>query len=236
MALAFDSIVVAGGTGLVGREVLRLLAARAAKHPAQRVTALVRRKGSLAADLNEAVSIHEHVFDYEDGKAYTELFTQAEAPPVDAVFCCLGTTRKKAGSDEAFRQVDLVYPQRLLEAFAKANARGTYALVSSVGADGTSGLYLRTKHELEAAVKASGLRHIIVRPSLLDGDRQEDRLGEKLSLGVSRSLARFAREKLDLGAAYKYGPIEVTQVAKALTEATLADGAESRILEGKDLY
>lgn len=231
--MAFDSIVVAGGTGLVGREALRLFAQRGTTHPNQSVAALVRRRGSLVADLSGAASIHERVFDYEDGKAYRELFAAA---PVEMVVCALGTTRKKAGSDDAFRQVDLVYPQRLLEAFAKANPSGTFALVSSVGAEGASGLYLRTKNELETAVKASGLRYIIVRPSLLDGDRQEERLAEKLSLGLSRSLSRFAREKLDLGAAYKYGPITVQQVAKALVDAALADDKGSRVLEGRELY
>jgi uncharacterized protein YbjT (DUF2867 family) len=223
------SIVVAGGTGLVGHEVLGLLARR----PGLRVRVLVRKPGGLTVmPTAEGTTFEEVVFDFDDGKAYGDLFEQHDT---DIVFSCLGTTRAKAGSDDAFRRVDLVYPQQLLEAFAVRGPRGTFALVSSVGADGSTGLYLRTKHELEEAVFATGLRYVIVRPSILDGDRQEKRLGEKIGLALSRPLGALGKDLFGLSAAYKYAPIHVRHVARALVDVALARETASQVLEGRAL-
>lgn len=232
MSKRVQSTIVAGGTGLVGREVVALLAAREGLH----VRVLVRRPGSIAvAATGKGTTVEEVVFDYDDGKSYGALF-EPPAPPTDVVFSCLGTTRKKAGSDEAFRRVDLVYPQRLLDAFAVHGSKGTFALVSSVGADGKTGLYLRTKHELEQAVFATGLRHVIVRPSLLEGDRSEARLGEKIGSALMRPLSVVGKDLLGLGAAYKYAPIHVRDVAKALVTGALEGTKDSVVLEGKTLF
>jgi uncharacterized protein YbjT (DUF2867 family) len=234
MSHSSRSIVVAGGTGLVGREVIALLAQREGLH----VRALVRKAGSIAAATGEkanGTTVEEVVFDYDDGKSYGALF-EAPAPETDVVFSCLGTTRAKAGSDEAFRRVDLVYPQRLLDAFAVHGSKGTFALVSSVGADGKTGLYLRTKHELEQAVFATGLRYAIVRPSLLEGDRGEARLGEKIGSVLMKPLSALGKDLLGLKAAYKYAPIHVHDVAQALVRAALDGGKESVLLEGKGLF
>lgn len=234
MSQSGRSIVVAGGTGLVGREVVALLAQREGLH----VRVLVRKPGSTSIDAARTANgttIEEVVFDYDDGKSYGALF-EPPARETEIVFSCLGTTRKKAGSDEAFRRVDLVYPQRLLDAFAVHGSKGTFALVSSVGADGKTGLYLRTKHELEQAVFATGLRHVIVRPSLLEGDRSEARLGEKVGSVLMRPFSALGKDLLGLSAAYKYAPIHVRDVAKALVSATLDRGKDSVVLEGKTLF
>src|SRR5690606_3115147 len=74
------------------------------------------------------------------------------------VFCCLGTTIKKAGSQEAFRRVDHDYP---LAAARLAAERGTgrFFVVTAIGADAKSRFfYNRVKGELEAALRALPLR------------------------------------------------------------------------------
>ncbi|MFO0613856.1 MAG: hypothetical protein U0414_14785 [Polyangiaceae bacterium] len=171
--------------------------------------------------------MNELVFDYESDEAYEALEREA----YDLVFLCLGTTRKKAGSDEAFRRVDLDYPSRVLDAVARgARAIG---LVSSVGAESGRGLYLGTKLELERRVVATGVRYVIARPSFLVGSREEFRLGERIGLAtvapVLKGLGALATGMK------KYAPIRAEDVAAALVHAMLADGG-SVVLEGKALF
>lgn len=214
--------LVAGATGLVGREVVALLTEKRDVV----TSALVRKSGSLAAPTTEIV------FDYENAAAYEAL---ADDPP-DVFFCCLGTTRRKAGSDEAFLRVDRDYPLKLIAALVKGNKAARFGLVSSVGGDGGRGLYLGAKKAVEEALVASGLPHVIVRPSFLKGDRAEFRLGEKIGLvavapllaglgHISKSMKRFA-------------PIEGREVAQALVSSVLSlgDSGKSEILEGDSLF
>ncbi len=214
-------LVISGATGLVGRALCELLAAR----PDATVVALVRRAGTRLP-----AGVTERVFDYEDLASYARL--AATAPR--ALFCCLGTTRAKAGSDDAFRRVDRDYPVRLIDALAKGSPSTRFGLVSSVGADAPRGLYLVTKAEVERALTASGLAHVIVRPSFLKGPREERRLGEMLGLAtlgpvlaglgaVSKGMRRFA-------------PIEGADVARALAHAVLESSAPSSSLEGSALF
>ena len=116
-------VVIAGGTGEVGRQLLALLAQR----PALSVRALVRRPGSLPV----APNLEEVTFDFEDAAAYGPLF----GPPCDLLLIALGTTRAKAGSTEAFLRVDRDYPLRLISALATTHPGAKVGLVSSVGAD-----------------------------------------------------------------------------------------------------
>jgi uncharacterized protein YbjT (DUF2867 family) len=217
-------VVVAGGTGLVGREVLRQLAVR----PDVEVTALVRR-----ASAGLPAGVRERVFDYEQDASYEALGGEI---PCDVLLCCLGTTRKKAGSDEAFRRVDRDYPLRLLERLQRIPGHPVFGLVSSVGADRAIGLYLKTKAEVEAAVHGSGLSFVIVRPSLLVGERKESRPGERLGLAVSvpffRLLQTFATGEL----VARYAPIEGARVAAALIRGALDTKEPRMTLEGKQLH
>jgi uncharacterized protein YbjT (DUF2867 family) len=217
------SVVVAGGTGLVGREALRLLVGRGDVG----VTALVRRPG---AGLPAGVT--ERVFDYEQAASYEALGGEV---PCDALLCCLGTTRKKAGSDEAFRRVDRDYPLRLLERLAALPRRPVFGLVSSIGADRPGGLYLTTKAEVEAAVMASGLPYVIVRPSLLVGEREESRPGERLGLALGVPFFKALQAVAPGNLVARYAPIQGAQVAAALIRGALDEEAPRRILEGKSL-
>lgn len=137
-------------------------------------------------------------------------FGRIEDRQVEAedVFCCLGTTIKQAGSQQAFRRVDHDYPVALARAAAKGGAK-RLLVVSALGADSASRVfYNRVKGDMEAAVRAAGVSGTyIFRPSLLSGPRAEGRLGEKVGLVVGAILGRL------LG---KYRPIHADLVAAAM--------------------
>ena len=220
-------IVIAGGTGAVGRRLLALLA----QHPELSVRALVRTPGSLPASAN----LEEVLFDFEDATAYGRVFT----PPCDLLLIALGTTRAKAGSAEAFLRVDRDYPLRLISALATLHPGARVGLVSSVGADRGKGLYLGAKATVEAELEASGLTYVIARPSFLRSDRSEFRPLESL---VNRTIAPLW---LTLGRTafphsrgwWRWAPVHVREVATALLDAALAlEPGQRRVLEGPDLH
>ncbi len=128
--------------------------------------------------------------------------------PPSSAFCCLGTTLKKAGSREAFREVDLL----AVLAFARAaRVRGahTFVHVTALGADPRSRVfYNAVKGEVEAAVAALGFESAYaLRPSILDGERPESRPAERAGLAVARLLGPI------LG---KYRPTPASRVAAAM--------------------
>jgi uncharacterized protein YbjT (DUF2867 family) len=141
---------------------------------------------------------------------------------VDDIFCCLGTTLKKAGSQEAFRRVDLDYVVNAAS-FAKRHSAHHFLMVSAVGADARSRVfYSRVKGEAESAVAKLGIESIsIFRPSFILGPREESRLGERLGMGVAAALS-FAM----VGPLTKYRPIAATTIARAMiaVAATPAPG------------
>lgn len=218
-------VVVAGATGLVGRA---LVAALALRHDV-RVAALTRAAGKVPLP----AEVEEDVFDYDDVESYRRIGREL---PCDVLYCCLGTTRKAAGSDEAFRRVDLEYPRRLFARAAALAQRPVIALVSSVGADKPSGLYLQTKAEVEAALLESGLDHVIVRPSLLLGERAESRPAERFSQFFFRPWGALLRAIAPSSALVRYAPIEAGRVAAALAHYTLDRPGPARVLEGPALF
>lgn len=161
-------VLVLGGTGLVGAEVLKRLLANP---DIEEVIALVRRP--LAAHdirLRPIVQPLEALTGDED-------FLR-----VSVVVCALGTTIKKAGSRDEFQRIDHDLPEMVFRMCRHAGAHHAM-LVSSMGVSPTSTIfYARVKAALEASVIAMGFAQVtIVRPSQLLGDRKEFRLGERIS-------------------------------------------------------
>jgi uncharacterized protein YbjT (DUF2867 family) len=142
----------------------------------------------------------------------------------DHVFCALGTTRREAGSREAFRRVDLDYPVALARAALARGARH-FLLVSAVGAAPDSMFfYNRVKGEVEDAIAALGFRSVtIARPSLLLGPRDEPRLGE--------AIGRI----LGLVAPPRWRPVPAERVASGLVQAAKLDAPGVRYLENPAL-
>jgi uncharacterized protein YbjT (DUF2867 family) len=133
----------------------------------------------------------------------------------DDAFCALGTTIKKAGSQEAFRKIDVGYSKAFAE-FALAGGAQQLALVSSVGANPRSGnFYVRTRGELEEAVSAMAFRSIhIFQPSFLMGLRAEQRPGEGIGLALAQAFQFVFVDSLR-----KYRPILASTVAAAMIAA-----------------
>ena len=146
---------------------------------------------------------------------------------VDDVFCCLGTTIAKAGSQEAFRRVDLDYVVNAAT-FAKHRGARHFLMVTAVGAAaGSKVFYSRVKGEAEEAVAKLGIESLsIFRPSLILGQRDESRLKERMAKSVAAALS-FAM----VGSLSKYRPIEATTIARAMLAAAAAPSWASRIYE-----
>lgn len=160
--------VILGATGLVGGTLVRQLVK--AEHITE-IIALSRRKIHFGFDKVKPVMVD---FDH--------LEASLKGIEADVLFSCLGTTKKTAGSIEAQRTVDLYYQLRTAEILSAQGVKH-YFLVSSSGANSrSSNPYLKMKGELEEQVKKLPFetRHIL-QPSLLQGPRDEFRLGERLA-------------------------------------------------------
>ena len=190
--------LVAGGSGLVGGHVLRQLL----EDPDyDRVTALTRRPLALTHK-----KLVQRVVDFD------RLAEVGDFPRVHDVFCCLGTTIKQAGSQEAFRKVDLAYVVELGRMAVRHRA-SQFLVVTAVGADPRSRVfYNRVKGEAEEAVRRLQFDAIqIFRPSLLLGSRAQSRPAESISRVLSPLVAWAF-----LGPLARYRPIKAATVARAM--------------------
>lgn len=195
-----DTALLVGATGLVGGHCLDLLLEAS---PYRKVIVYTRRPLGREHPKLEAI-----VIDFEK-------LRDLDPFPAADVFCALGSTIAKAGSQHAFLKVDFEYPSALAERSAAAGST-QFLLVSSVGADPKSGnFYLRVKAEVEKAVSARPFESVqIFRPSLLLGDRKEFRLGEKAA-GLAARAGQFAL----VGKLRKYRPVGAETVARAMVNA-----------------
>ena len=192
--------VVAGATGMVGTLLLRQLATDPGY---AEVRVLGRRAPAQAHPKFRFIET-----DFED------LDKLAAALAADDVFCCLGTTIRKAGSQPAFERVDYHMVVDLARAAHKAGAR-RFLVVSAVGASEHSpAFYSRVKGRMEQAVSTIGFETVhIVRPSLLLGERSERRPAERISQLVAPLLSPLLHGPLK-----KYRAVDGDAVATALVQ------------------
>ncbi|RQW75692.1 NAD-dependent epimerase/dehydratase family protein [Lysinibacillus composti] len=196
------SAIVVGATGLVGSALVKLLC-ESEEYIA--VTAITRRK-----------------LDYEHPKLIVKIcsFDQLEEAHIefaDELFCCLGTTIKKAGTREEFEKVDVEYPLRIAS-LAKKRGIAHAIVISAMSANETSLFYYnRVKGKLEKELIELQLPKLsIVRPSLLVGERSEFRFGEKMGEALLSVL-----NPLLIGPLKKYRSIQSNQVALAMLAIAL---------------
>ena len=220
-------LLIAGATGLVGGQTLRL----ALLDPGiSQVTAPGRR--SLPGGPRDP-RLSAPVLDLAAGLPASVL------EGVHAVACALGSTRRKAASEasregiaassaEAFRARDFDLILGLARA-AHAAGVARFGLVSSVGADASArGLYLRTKGELEREIGALGFASFtVLRPSVLDGARTETRPLERLGLGLARALGPLIPRR--------YRAVSAADVAATLLARLKAGEAGLTVLESEQL-
>lgn len=192
--------VIAGASGLTGRYLLEVLLEDAFYDG---VVALVRRPLERFEK-----KLEQRLVDFDDLR--DEALRDATH-----LFCCLGTTMKKAGSKEAFRRVDFEYP--LLFAQLGFEAGATRMMhVSSVGADADSGnFYLKVKGELERELERLPFEALhLFRPSFLLGRRDEQRSCETLAMRLARGF-----ETMMLGDWRKYRPMAAGVLAASMAAA-----------------
>ena len=208
MYLTPQHILLAGATGLTGE----LLLDRLRNEPTvERVLAPSRKP----------LADHPHL---ENPVGDPAVFLPQLSGPVDVAFCCLGTTIKQAGSEEAFRAVD----HDMVVAFAKrAREMGARHLIviSAIGADPESSIfYNRVKGEMEQSLRAQDWPQLtIARPSLLIGERLEERPAEKIAGLFSKLIPG------------KYHGIEACELARALWRLALEDQQGVRVIESDEL-
>jgi uncharacterized protein YbjT (DUF2867 family) len=208
--------LVIGATGLVGRELVQLLTE---ENNYSTVTVLTRRKSF------EHPLIKEVVVDFSNLAAYREEFT------ADDVFCCIGTTIKKAGSQAEMKKIDLEYPVEIARLAYEMGAKQLLA-ISAIGADNNSKIfYSKLKGEFEIQLRDIGYPSItILRPSLLLGNRNEFRLGEKLSSYLLPPL-----HFLLVGGLRKYRGIKASSVAAAMSKLARKNKIGTHILESDEI-
>lgn len=205
--------VVAGASGLVGRQlVLALLA----EPRVARVVCLVRRPLSLPRETPALDKLDERVVPGFERAGLEEAMPR----DVEDAYCCLGTTIGAAGSQEAFYKVDHDAVVAFAAAARAAGAR-RFMVVSAQGADRHSvAFYMRVKGDMEASVARLGFDAVhVARPGMLDGERAEKRLGEALGLKALRGISQLLG-----GPRFKYAPIRGETVARAMI--ALAFGEE----------
>ena len=207
-----------GATGLVGVECLKELLASAVY---TKVIVLARRKPDVQNPKLETI-----ITNFDD---LDSLKTQIKA---DDVYCAMGTTIGKAGSQAAFKKVDMEIPLKVAE-IALWNGAKKFILVSSIGADpGSMFFYTKVKGQLEQALKMMKYESVLIfRPSLLLGDRKEKRTGE--------GIGRLFSEKLPFifsGPLRKYKGTPVDMLAQVMVELGGGDGKGFKIIENEEIF
>lgn len=195
--MGMRAAIVVGATGLTGASLVRQLCENEAYIS---VTVLARKKP-----------------DFEHPKLEVKIrsFDSLEEKDIDfahELYCCLGTTIKKAGSKEAFEKVDFEYPL-YIASLAKKCGIPHMLVITAMGANENSPFYYnRVKGKLEHALIELNLQRLsIIRPSLLVGDREEFRFGEKVGEFALKIL-----NPLLVGPLKRTRAIHANQVAKAM--------------------
>lgn len=206
-------LLIAGATGLVGKLALERALA---DERVSRAIALTRRPIALHEKLETVV------IDFSD------MPERADWWAVDGVICALGTTRASTSSPATYRTIDYDYPLEIAR-HTRDHGATRFALVSSLGADPRSRFaYTRLKGELEQALKQRGFPSLtIVRPSVLDGHREQQRPGERRAQVAFRLLAPLVPRRLRISSA--------SAVAAALVEGAVAGPPGVHVRHNDDL-
>lgn len=192
--------LIAGATGLVGKALVELVSS---KEYYDEIVVLSRRKldNSNPKITTVLVDDFDKLADFQDKM------------DVHDVYCSLGTTRKKAGSKEAFLKVDLEYQLELARLTMNQANFQQFMLVSSLGANSDSPLfYNETKGKLEDELIDLNMKALkIFQPSLLLGKRKDFRLLEEVGKFVSAALSFFV-----VGSKKRLWSIKDEEVAEAM--------------------
>ena len=193
--------LIIGSTGLVGSSTLKYLF----NDPSySEVTALVRKTPLL----EKHRKLKEVMTNFRNLEETLSTITAND------VFCCLGTTIKKAGSQEAFRAIDFSLVLRVAEVMREQDAE-QFIVISAMGSNSSSRIfYNKVKGEMEESLKDLGYPCLrIIRPSFLLGHREEFRLAERIG-GLMSPLWKL----MLVGSLKKYRPVKADAVARFMVK------------------
>ena len=190
--------IIFGATGLVGSHLINQLLEKSLY---ENITLVVRTPSKIK---HKSPTIK--IISFDD-------FFQDESLRFDHYYCSLGTTIKKAGTKESFKEVDFQLVINTLQRSLKFGVKKA-AIVSALGANENSPFfYNQVKGEMEKEVKKLKEDAIIVRPSLIDGDRDERRILEEIGMNIMHFI-----NPLMLGSLKKYRSIKAQDIARAMIE------------------
>ncbi|MDV8154599.1 Rossmann-fold NAD(P)-binding domain-containing protein [Acinetobacter bereziniae] len=201
MTNSIKNAIVIGATGLVGQCLIEQLNSLA---ECEKITVIVRRQ---IAEFNPYKKVEQFVLgDFL-------LLNDQDVGGYSHAFSCLGSTIKKAGSKEAFYNIDFEINAHFADLFETTETH--LILVSAMGANAGSPIfYNRVKGELETYIQKLDLyRFSIIRPSLLLGERNEKRFFEDVSQKLYRRFSHWVPNS------FKYKPVTAQQVAHTMVEA-----------------
>ncbi len=209
--------LVVGGTGLIRGYLVEYLLK---DKEYDEVVVLTRKEFP-----QQHFKLDKRIVDFEN------LEHELKSVQVHDVFCALGTTIRKAGSQEAFRKVDFEYPLRTASAAMKLGAK-RFLVVSSVGADASSSnFYLKTKGELERALSVEGFGGLVIfRPSILLGEQSELRPSERFAAAVMKTVTPLMK-----GPLARYRPIQASTVASAMIAAAKQNPRGTHVFESEQI-
>jgi len=201
MTKSIKSAIVIGATGLVGRELLKQLNQI---ESCEKITAVVRHEDPKLKSLKKVQQ-----FVLEDFL----LLNDQDVNGYSHAFSCLGSTQKKAGSQQNFYNIDYEINAHFADLLEATSTH--YVLVSAMGANVQSKIfYNKVKGELEQHIQSLNLEYAsILRPSLLMGERQEQRTLEDLTQKLYQKFSHLVPDT------FKYKPVTASQVAHTMVEA-----------------
>lgn len=211
-------LLLVGATGAVGQEVLKQALAD------ERISAIcaVTRRPLDAEKFPANPKLENIIVDF------SALPNRPVWCGVNAVICTLGTTIKIAGSKQAFTAIDLELPVTIAR-MAKAAGATRFGLNSSLGANALSpNFYLRTKGDAEEQITAIAYSSLtIVRPSLIDAEREKTRTGEKIGLLAAHMFKPLIPQR--------YRPVSAEKIATALLDGVIAGKPGVKTIESDAL-
>ncbi|MEM0517526.1 NAD(P)H-binding protein [Aequorivita flava] len=187
--------IILGATGLTGGILLEKLLKDASFEKIKLFSRSSAKKHS--------PKIEEHLIDMFQLEDYSEAFK------ADVAFCCFGTTKAKTPDKEIYKKIDYGIPVTAAK-LAKNNGIKTFIVISALGADENSSVfYNKTKGQMERDVLAENIENTyILQPSLIVGDRDENRLGEKVATFFMKSFGFLIPKK--------YKMIKAETIAEAM--------------------
>lgn len=206
--------VIIGATGLVGSKLLEFLLQ---DKRYSKIKVFHRRPTGISNS-----KLEEYIINFDSPETWKDLIIG------DELYSTLGTTLKTAGSKEAQYKVDFEYQFQFAK-YGLNNDIKKYALVSSMGATtSTSNFYLKMKGSLDDAISHLGFEKLLIlRPSLLLGDRQKKRLGERISEPMLKIVTKLPILR-------NYAPIHALDVAKAMINGMNSELSQP-IYEGEEV-